>query len=76
MKDAFIGTVTGKPSPGKSRLSLLLGSVPRHNSAYFANRADAEKWVAVIRDTNIQAGRSVGLAEVSAVLVDDHVTLI
>lgn len=76
MKTAYLGSVTGRIEPGKLRPSLLLGGVPRHTSAPFERKEDAQAWTDTIAKTNRGAGRKVGLAEVSTVLVADSVKLI
>lgn len=76
MKTAYVGSVQGQGILGTPRSHLLLGGLSCHTSAPFESREDAQAWTDTVARTNRDAGRKVGLAEVSTVLVADSVKLI
>lgn len=76
LKTAYIGSVSGQIKRGTPCRHLLLGGVGIHDSAPFASRKDAQAWTDTVKQTNIDAGRKIGSAEVSEVLVRDSVEII
>lgn len=76
MQEAFVAGLSGLPYRGSSRRHLLLGGSVHHTSSAFASKEDAQAWLDQAIKANREAGRKIGTAEVSNILVGDHVKLI